>query len=48
VAAGAGTATPRTGVQRRLRTIDAGCSIENILQVTLTVAAAAEMRARIR
>src|ERR1043166_6888590 len=48
VSAGAGTGKTRTVVERCLRLIDEGCSLENILMVTFTEAAAAEMRARLR
>ncbi len=49
VSAGAGTGKTRTVVERCLRLIlDEGCSLEEILMVTFTEAAAAEMRARLR
>ena len=48
VSAGAGTGKTRTVVGRCLRLIDEGCSLENVLMVTFTEAAAAEMRARLR
>jgi ATP-dependent helicase/nuclease subunit A len=49
VSAGAGTGKTRTLVERCLRLIvEEGCSLENILMVTFTEAAAAEMRARLR
>ncbi len=48
VSAGAGTGKTRTVVERCLRLIGEGVSLENILMVTFTEAAAAEMRARIR
>lgn len=48
VSAGAGTGKTRTVVERCLRLIESGCSLENILMVTFTEAAAAEMRARLR
>jgi ATP-dependent helicase/nuclease subunit A len=49
VSAGAGTGKTRTVVERCLRLITGeGCSLENILMVTFTDAAAAEMRARLR
>ena len=49
VVAGAGTGKTSTLVQRCLRLIiDEGCSLEEILMVTFTEAAAAEMRHRIR
>jgi ATP-dependent helicase/nuclease subunit A len=48
VSAGAGTGKTRTVVERCLRLIDEGHSLENILMVTFTEAAAAEMRARLR
>jgi len=48
VSAGAGTGKTRTVVERCLRLIEEGCSLENILMVTFTEAAAAEMRARLR
>ena len=48
VSAGAGTGKTRTMVERCLRLIGEGCSLESILMVTFTEAAAAEMRARLR
>ena len=48
VSAGAGTGKTRTVVERCLRLIGEGVSLENILMVTFTEAAAAEMRARLR
>jgi ATP-dependent helicase/nuclease subunit A len=48
VVAGAGTGKTSTLVARCVARIEEGCSIENILMVTFTDAAAAEMRARIR
>src|ERR1041385_5860532 len=48
VSAGAGTGKTRTVVERCVRLIDVGCSLKNILMVTFTEAAAAEMRERIR
>ena len=49
VVAGAGTGKTRTLVERTLRLlIEEGVSLENILMVTFTDAAAAEMRQRIR
>lgn len=48
VVAGAGTGKTRTLVERCLRWIDAGESLDHVLLVTFTEAAAAEMRARIR
>jgi len=48
VVAGAGTGKTSTLAQRCLALLEQGCSIENILMVTFTEAAAAEMRARIR
>ena len=48
VAAGAGTGKTSTLVRRCLALIDEGCSLENILMVTFTDAAAAEMRRRIQ
>src|ERR1043166_7056285 len=48
VSAGAGTGKTRTAGERCLRLIDEGWSVENILMVTYTEAAAAEMRARLR
>jgi ATP-dependent helicase/nuclease subunit A len=48
VVAGAGTGKTRTLVARCLRLISEGASLENMLLVTFTEAAAAEMRARIR
>ncbi len=49
VSAGAGTGKTRTVVERCVRLIvEECCSLENILMVTFTEAAAAEMRARLR
>jgi ATP-dependent helicase/nuclease subunit A len=48
VAAGAGAGKTSTLVARCVRIIQEGGSLENILMVTFTEAAAAEMRARIR
>src|SRR6266542_3452161 len=48
VVAGAGTGKTSTLVQRCLALLEEGCSLENILMVTFTDAAAAEMRRRIR
>ncbi len=49
VVAGAGTGKTRTLVERCLRLVlEEGCSLEEILMVTFTEAAAAEMRGRIR
>jgi ATP-dependent helicase/nuclease subunit A len=48
VPAGAGTGKTRTVVERCLRLISEGVSLENILMVTFTEAAAAEMRVRLR
>ncbi len=48
VVAGAGTGKTRTLVDRCLMKLAGGCSLENILMVTFTDAAAAEMRKRIR
>ncbi len=49
VVAGAGTGKTRTLVERCLRLVlDEGCSLEKLLLVTFTEAAAAEMRQRIR
>jgi len=48
VVAGAGTGKTRTLVERCLMKVTGGCSLENILMVTFTDAAAAEMRKRIR
>ncbi|HEY0548810.1 MAG TPA: UvrD-helicase domain-containing protein, partial [Verrucomicrobiae bacterium] len=48
VSAGAGTGKTRTVVERCLRLIGEGVSLENILMVTFTEAAAAEMRVRLR
>lgn len=48
VSAGAGTGKTRTVVERCLRLIEEGCSLENMLMVTFTEAAAAEMRVRLR
>jgi ATP-dependent helicase/nuclease subunit A len=49
VSAGAGTGKTSTIVERCLRLMtEEGCSLENILMVTFTEAAAAEMRARLR
>ena len=48
VAAGAGAGKTSTLVARCIRLLGSGCSLENILMVTFTEAAAAEMRARIR
>ena len=47
VVAGAGTGKTSTLVERCLTLIGEGCSIENILMVTFTEAAAAEMRHRL-
>jgi ATP-dependent helicase/nuclease subunit A len=48
VVAGAGTGKTSTLVQRCIALLEEGCSLENILMVTFTEAAAAEMRGRIR
>jgi ATP-dependent helicase/nuclease subunit A len=49
VSAGAGTGKTRTVVERCLQLVlRENCSLENILMVTFTEAAAAEMRARLR
>src|SRR6266849_6473415 len=48
VVAGAGTGKTRTLVERCLMKLAGGCSLENILMVTFTDAAAVEMRKRIR
>jgi len=48
VSAGAGTGKTRTVVERCLRLIGEGRSLENVLMVTFTEAAAAEMRVRLR
>lgn len=48
VAAGAGTGKTRTLVERCVRLIRTGCPLDQILMVTFTEAAAAEMRRRIR
>jgi len=48
VVAGAGTGKTSTLVQRCMTLLDEGCSLENILMVTFTEAAAVEMRGRIR
>ena len=48
VVAGAGTGKTRTLVARALRLVEEGASFENILMVTFTEAAAAEMRGRMR
>ena len=49
VVAGAGTGKTRTLVERCVRLVlEEGCSLEQILMVTFTEAAAAEMRQRIR
>ena len=48
VVAGAGTGKTRTLVDRCLALVSGGCSLENILMVTFTEAAAAEMRQRLR
>src|SRR5436190_19068694 len=49
VSAGAGTGKTRTLVERCLRlVVEDRCSLEKILMVTFTEAAAAEMRARLR
>lgn len=48
VAAGAGTGKTLTLVERCLALIEEGCQLEEILMVTFTEAAAAEMRQRIR
>ena len=48
VMAGAGTGKTRTLVERCLRLLRAGASLEEMLIVTFTNAAAAEMRARLR
>lgn len=48
VVAGAGTGKTSTLVQRCVALLEEGCSLEHILMVTFTDAAAAEMRRRIR
>lgn len=48
VVAGAGTGKTRTLIQRCLRLIQDGASLEHLLLVTFTEAAAAEMKARLR
>lgn len=48
VSAGAGTGKTSTLVQRCISLLAEGCSLENILMVTFTEAAAVEMRGRIR
>ncbi len=48
VVAGAGTGKTSTLVQRCMKLLEDGVSLENILMVTFTEAAAAEMRGRIR
>ncbi|HEY2952583.1 MAG TPA: UvrD-helicase domain-containing protein [Verrucomicrobiae bacterium] len=48
VVAGAGTGKTSTLVARCVARLEEGCSLENILMVTFTDAAAAEMRERIR
>ena len=49
VVAGAGTGKTRTLIERCLRLVtEEGCSLEEILMVTFTEAAATEMRQRIR
>src|SRR5438876_273989 len=48
VVAGAGTGKTTTLVHRCLALLEEGCSLENILMVTFSDAAAAEMRRRIR
>jgi ATP-dependent helicase/nuclease subunit A len=48
VTAGAGTGKTSTLVQRCMALLAEGCSLENILLVTFTEAAAVEMRGRIR
>lgn len=48
VVAGAGTGKTRTLIERCLRLLRAGASLEEMLIVTFTTAAAAEMRARLR
>ena len=48
VMVGAGTGKTRTLVERCLRLLRAGASLEEMLIVTFTNAAAAEMRARLR
>ena len=48
VVAGAGTGKTSTLVERCLDVVREGCSLENVLMVTFTEAAAAEMRHRLR
>lgn len=48
VVAGAGTGKTSTLVRRCITLLEEGCSLENILMVTFTEAAAVEMRGRIR
>ena len=48
VSAGAGTGKTRTLVERCLRLIEDGISVKNLLLVTFTEAAAAEMKVRLR
>lgn len=48
VVAGAGTGKTRTLIQRCLRLLQEGASLEHLLLVTFTEAAAAEMKARLR
>ena len=48
VVAGAGTGKTRTLVERCLALVCDGASLENMLLVTYTISAAAEMRQRIR
>src|SRR5262245_5395955 len=48
VVAGAGTGKTSTLVERCMALMDEGCSIESILMVTFTEAAAAEMRHRLQ
>ena len=48
VAAGAGTGKTRTLVERCMALIESGVSLDRVLMVTFTEAAAVEMRSRIR